>query len=199
MLMYNDKTVVMHPTFVDSDNEGMSSRGDKPAVTVNQVSHIFCCSKRCCGDCERLCTQKHKYIWISGTEKDRELLHSDTMRVLLVIMSPTKAHTHTHPFKNTLPLMCMCCFSLGLLKTENHSTSPLTQTLKNKWKHSPYPPMCCAPPFLHNFCRLCATTTLSKCKSSRNPSMCIVNIKVYISTQQQDGQNWVWHLKCIFE
>lgn len=51
----------MHPTFMDSDNEGVSRRGDEPAVAVNQVRHVFCCSQRCRGDCKGLYTHTNTH------------------------------------------------------------------------------------------------------------------------------------------
>lgn len=41
-------------TFVDSDDEGVRRQGDKPAVAVNQVGHVFSSGQRCSGDREWL-------------------------------------------------------------------------------------------------------------------------------------------------
>lgn len=120
--------VVVQLTFMYSYNEGVRRWRDKPTVTVNQVSHVFCCGQWCRSDCEGLCT----HIQISTREKDSALLHSDTMRALLW-MSLTNAHMHAH----TLPLMLFCsesCFKHGSTQIhsqeETHSSLPVPYILQ---------------------------------------------------------------------
>lgn len=109
--------VVVQLTFMYSYNEGVRRWRDKPTVTVNQVSHVFCCGQWCRSDCEGLCT----HIQISTREKDSALLHSDTMRALLW-MSLTNAHMHAHTD---------AFFAASLAS----STDPLKYTLKRRHIH----------------------------------------------------------------
>lgn len=128
--------VVMYLTFVDSDYEGVRSWGDEPTVAINQISHVFCCSQGCCGDCERLHTRAHteRLVW----EQDRELLHSGTMRALWRITSSARAHIHSQTLHRYSAMMHTCfSTSASLLQTHTHSPDTLMLTFKFRWQQQP--------------------------------------------------------------
>lgn len=124
--------VVVHPTFVDSDNEGASSWGDEPTVAVNQVSHVFCRRQRCRGDCEGLCAHTHAhthmdYYYGVGQRVASEW-HNESFIRDNVFYQCTYTHSRTHtlntqtrPYTDTLALM-PTCFSTSKAACEYTST-----------------------------------------------------------------------------
>lgn len=114
----------MQPTFMYSYNEGVRRWRDKSTVTVNQVSHVFCCGQWCRSDCEGLCTHTYRLV------PERRTVHCFIVTqwgLYYGCLWPTHICTHT-PFH-------WCFFAVSLAS----STDPLKNTQEETHSSVPVP------------------------------------------------------------
>ncbi len=158
----------MRPTFVDSDNEGVRSGGDESTVAVNQVSHVFCRSQRCRGDCEGLHTHTHTHrISVRVGQRVASLWHNESFIKDNVfyqftythIQLYTHTHTHTHAIIQILWHWCTHAFPLVKPAANTRTHFWQTHSRKYRWQHPAFTLPCAVSLFPYIMscfsCRLC--------------------------------------------